>query len=292
MGALFAKQPIVSSTYAVACASALAAGFVLILYALPGSIRQLPRDHAQHVLCRIGVISLFCLVSITPLFYLGDRAPTSVLRLTGLSPDCNPAPAAASCLALMICLFTGPCIEHLLTFVEEEDAALSRRTLLTLPSFRDLLFAPAAEEWVFRCCTLPLFALALIPLPQALTASAVAFAAAHAHHILDLRKQGYALSAALARVALMLSYTSVFGAMAGFAFWYTGSAWGVMLMHAFCNMMGLPHATFMSPYHPVSRRVCVAGMYAVGIVAFVALALRLPTWTSRTATPCALAMYV
>jgi prenyl protein peptidase len=46
--------------------------------------------------------------------------------------------------------------------------------------------------------------------------------------------------AAIARSVVQFSYTSLFGALVNFLFLRTGSLLAVVLVHAFCNSMGLP----------------------------------------------------
>lgn len=72
--------------------------------------------------------------------------------------------------------------------------------------------------------------------------SPLIFGLAHLHHFYEFRvtHPRTPLHIAIARSILQLSYTSLFGAYATFLFLRTGSLLAVILVHAFCNCMGLP----------------------------------------------------
>lgn len=68
------------------------------------------------------------------------------------------------------------------------------------------------------------------------------FGVAHLHHFYEFRvtHPHIPLTAAIARSILQFSYTYLFGIYATFIFLRTGSLLAVILVHAFCNSMGLP----------------------------------------------------
>ncbi|KAG5977275.1 hypothetical protein E4U55_006920 [Claviceps digitariae] len=72
--------------------------------------------------------------------------------------------------------------------------------------------------------------------------SPLVFGTAHLHHFYEFRvtHPHTPLAVAIARSVLQLSYTTLFGAYATFLFLRTGSLLAVVLVHTFCNCMGLP----------------------------------------------------
>lgn len=72
--------------------------------------------------------------------------------------------------------------------------------------------------------------------------SPIVFGLAHIHHFYEFRitNPDVPLTMALARTVLQFSYTSLFGIYETFLFICTGSLLAVILVHSFCNSMGLP----------------------------------------------------
>jgi prenyl protein peptidase len=81
-----------------------------------------------------------------------------------------------------------------------------------------------------------------MPLTTIIFLTPVVFGLAHIHHFYEFRitHRQVPLSLAVLRSALQLTYTSLFGAYATFLFLRTGSLLAVVLVHTFCNVMGLP----------------------------------------------------
>lgn len=104
------------------------------------------------------------------------------------------------------------------------------------------LQGPVTEECLFRSAAIPLLLIAGSSLSRIIFLSPVVFGLAHLHHFYEFRvtHPQTPLVAAIARSVLQFSYTSIFGAYANFLFLRTGSLIAVILVHAFCNSMGLP----------------------------------------------------
>jgi len=70
----------------------------------------------------------------------------------------------------------------------------------------------------------------------------IIFGLAHIHHFYEFRltHPHVPVLAAVARSLLQLTYTTLFGAYATFLFLRTGSLLSIIIVHAFCNSMGLP----------------------------------------------------
>lgn len=65
---------------------------------------------------------------------------------------------------------------------------------------------------------------------------------AHIHHAYEfyLNHPG-AITLTIVRSMFQFAYTTLFGWFATFIFIRTGSAWAAIIVHSFCNHMGLPH---------------------------------------------------
>jgi prenyl protein peptidase len=72
--------------------------------------------------------------------------------------------------------------------------------------------------------------------------SPLVFGIAHVHHFYEFRitHPHVSLPAAVVRSVIQFSYTYLFGIYATFIFIRTGSLPAVILIHTFCNYMGLP----------------------------------------------------
>ncbi|KAI1322826.1 CaaX protease [Xylariaceae sp. FL0255] len=108
--------------------------------------------------------------------------------------------------------------------------------------WRNIVAGPLTEEILFRGASIPLMRLAQTPLRTTLFLSPALFGLAHVHHFYEFRvtHPHLPLSTGLIRSALQFSYTWLFGVFATFVFLRTGSLLGVSVVHAFCNVMGLP----------------------------------------------------
>jgi prenyl protein peptidase len=81
--------------------------------------------------------------------------------------------------------------------------------------------------------------------------SPLIFGLAHVHHFYEFRvtHPQVPLTAAIVRSVFQFSYTYLFGIYATFLFLRTGSLLAVVIVHAFCNAMGLPRFWgYVEPY--------------------------------------------
>ena len=244
----------------------LATVFVLSLYTVDAG---LSRNHPKTVRRRLSAIAFVCSISPLYLWLCSDaHVPESsphLLHVLGIR-TVGFLPAVSLSLLLVIALFIGPIFQCL----SEGDALfghiINGRTDL---NFRTYVFAPLAEELVFRACMLPL----LVPWLGSSWSIAVCplfFGLAHIHHIMEWRRRrdGTPLIHALLAIFVQFCYTSVFGMFSAYLFVRTGHLASPVASHALCNAMGLP--SFESiPSHPYKRSVCVA--YVLGLVCFLVL---------------------
>ncbi len=148
---------------------------------------------------------------------------------------------------------------------------------------RDIVIAPLAEELTFRSCIVTPFLYiegfqgGKIPLVAISWCTPLFFGIAHLHHAIRRLKQGgNSVKMVILSSAFQFFYTTVFGAYATFSFIRTGSILGVILLHSFCNFMGLPSIrflflesnNFLSQSELTLFKFTCSAVYIVGILAF------------------------
>ncbi|EFQ28668.1 CAAX amino terminal protease [Colletotrichum graminicola] len=152
---------------------------------------------------------------------------------------------SAACLALTVTLFAAPLYETLLIDgVWEDWRAFDPlvRVWTQWTTWRNIVMGPLTEEMLFRSASVPLLLCARMSLTQTIFMSPFIFGLAHVHHFYEFRinHPKVPLVAAVARSVIQFGYTSLFGAYATFLFLRSGSLLAIVLVHAFCNAMGLP----------------------------------------------------
>lgn len=125
-------------------------------------------------------------------------------------------------------------------------AELRRRKCLLSVHTRTLTLietqGPITEECLFRSAGVPLLLVAGTSISRIILLSPLVFGLAHIHHFYEFRISNpeTPLPMAIARTVLQFSYTSLFGMYGTFLFLRTGSLLALIVVHAFCNSMGLP----------------------------------------------------
>lgn len=155
--------------------------------------------------------------------------------------------AIAKVLALTALLFAGPLFEKCIIESGWRNWAKGRGIHETLSSWigwRNYIAGPFTEEMQFRSLVLSLHLLVRPPSSQSILifVTPLYFGIAHIHHFYEyaLTHPFTPLLPALLRSIVQFGYTTVFGWYAAFLFLRTGNIWGVVVVHAFCNWMGLP----------------------------------------------------
>ncbi|CAB4425627.1 unnamed protein product [Rhizophagus irregularis] len=256
-----------------------------------GNNPQLTKDHPKVIMnrgisviisCSISFIGVWFLIRLcggfedsatvlteikTTWVLLGFSLPTSSYYLlnTLLIP-----------LGLTMSLFAGPL---LIKFLDKElpfQAAFSWQDdvfdyIGSLIGFRNLIFAPFTEEYVFRCCMVPLLALANFSHAQIIFLSPLVFGIAHVHHAwetyINRGRTAEAAKVAIVISGFQLTYTTLFGWYATFLFVRTGHIIPPFFAHMFCNMMGFPSIN-ISTYSEGIKKVVIVALFG-GVITFV-----------------------
>lgn len=256
-----------AAALALGSCALLSALFVGLLY-VSSAGRNKDRDSDDAIKARLVSVLAACLLSgAWTLWIVGDGG--AFATLTGLAPA--SVLAMLTPLLMTVGLFLGPLVQ--LAYEPSWDVSWNS-TARSWVFWRNTVFAPLAEEWVFRACMIALLvhsgaasygACVLVP--------PLFFGLAHAHHVFSLmRDRGASAAQAVAAVAFQIGYTTLFGAMAAYYMLLTGSLVGPVLSHAFCNCMGFPD------FAGALERRHVALAYVVGLTGYMAAVYSMPTF--------------
>jgi prenyl protein peptidase len=210
-------------------------------------------------------------------FCLPDPSWGSFVRYCGLVPNIW---SVSIPVVVTMALFLGPIVQGLVDHPEEWKLSLLHDTIFgggsaqTLIFCRNYLVAPIAEEWVFRACMIPILFLAKFSFSALVFFPPLYFGLAHTHHVLSiLRERNTSVKQAVVIVLFQVFYTTVFGSMAAYYFLISGSVFGCIIAHAFCNFMGFPD--FKGALESSNNKLFVSS-YLVGIVSFTGLMIWMP----------------
>lgn len=219
----------------------------------------------------------------------------------GIAIQCQTLSSLVFPLACIATLFAGSLLMELLSVLkspttkippsdEDGDYPPMDTTSAWLISLRTYVIAPLCEEWVFRCCLVPVFLLAGFSTGVSLAAPSIAFGLCHFHHAFEMRRHGADVTSIALVLFAQFGYTTVFGLIAGALFVSSGNALAIALAHAFCNYLGLPSLAWLHIRHPLySWRYVLLLAHAVSIASFVWLVY--PAMSSSVdakAYPCAI----
>ncbi|KAI5457911.1 hypothetical protein BGZ63DRAFT_416973 [Mariannaea sp. PMI_226] len=246
-----------------------------------------PRDAPQAIRARIFVVSLSTTACSLVTVALLSSQPSQEkelqsLRLMGYWPP--GIIEAARALWLTALLFAGPLYESLViggAFRQWLTLEPLRMLWVDWPTWRNMVAGPVTEECLFRSAAVPLLLRAGTSLTGTIFLSPLVFGLAHLHHFYEFRitHPQTPLPVAIARSLFQLSYTSLFGAYATFLFLRTGSLLGVVLVHTFCNCMGLPRVWgYLEPYWLPSYSTATTSQKLYSAVYYVLLIGGLVTW--------------
>lgn len=268
----------------------LATIFVLSLYLWRYDI-LLDKDNPKVIKRRLISVSVVCVLSCVLLQFFVDFEPDNPdspdlvdresagylqreevlwkvgLRWNGLGyATCFP-------LLIMMTLYLGPLFACLL----HEDAietmwGRSKSFIREHPwlFWRNIIWAPLFEEFVFRACVCTLLISGGWSFGFTMVGSPLLFGLAHMHHLINhVRARGMSVGNGTLLVLFQLFYTTLFGSIVSYFYLRTGHVMACFLPHAFCNTMGFPNLSFVHASHPLyPKRWAIGFMYVVGIFLF------------------------
>ncbi|KAH7393189.1 hypothetical protein BKA64DRAFT_602243 [Cadophora sp. MPI-SDFR-AT-0126] len=243
------ELPPISTTSAVALLITYTVIYVAPFY-LSSTTRPSPtlsRDAPSVIRGRIRSVTTTCIICSIFTFVLLSSVETGTpiksIHLMGWFPI--GILEALKSVGLTAILFLGPLFEGGIAEGGWRDW-IRLRGLNTVISgwigWRNFVAGPITEEVLFRSASVPLLLLARTSNTTIIFLTPIIFGLAHIHHFYEFRitHPDTPVIAAIARSVLQLSYTTLFGGYVTFLYLRTGSLLGVILVHAFCNWMGLP----------------------------------------------------
>ncbi|KAI0194377.1 CaaX-protease [Xylaria flabelliformis] len=247
---MIAKPPPPISTASAAALLVIYTLFYVVPFYLSSTTRPsrtLSRDAPSVIRARVTSVSLTCIVcSLITLVILTSQGRATygeALHSMGYWP-LGLAETGRSLLLTAI-LFSGPLFETLIVdggwrrwFSLQPVSGLFSEWI----TWRNIVAGPFTEEVLFRSASVPLMLIAQTSMTRTIFLSPVIFGLAHFHHFYEFRvtHPHEPVVTGLLRSLLQFSYTSLFGAYATFLFLRTGSLLAIFIVHAFCNIMGLP----------------------------------------------------
>lgn len=111
----------------------------------------------------------------------------------------------------------------------------------TWAGWKNIVVGPVTEELVFRAGMVPLHVLAGRNFGSIVWTTPLFFGIAHIHHLYEFYlRNPTRLTLGILGALFQFVYTTMFGWFAVFVFLRTGCIWNVILVHSFCNFIGLP----------------------------------------------------
>jgi len=255
---------------ALSACSLVSLTYVLGLYALvPPRIRALDRNDPVQIKARTlsaaSSSAVAVAVTVSSVYYQ-QGSLADVPRLMGVHAG-SVVQAIAWPLGSFVVLFTGPLAQVFLL----DEASYNWFPEDHWVNARNLLVAPLTEELVFRSCIGTMMAVVGgFSWPSVVFGAPLFFGLAHVHHGVASVMRGESARAAAFTAAFQTVYTSLFGALEMHVFLRTGHLVSAVVVHSFCNLMGLPRLDLVFAQPRSRKRVLVAcAAYVAGVSAFV-----------------------
>lgn len=249
--------------------------FVFNLYLLvPKQVTNLPRSDVRQIKWRIFSVVLTIMLAIATYPYLfceneaifwssGFDAIKNMLGWRSI--DRATFVPLLHVVILYFGSFVTSIMQHRLVYMIKRDSHenypeenffrfISRRVIYTnkqrfsnrWQASRDFVVAPLAEEIIFRACIIPPFLLSgKISVVAICWLAPLFFGVAHAHHAVTKIRNGAPLKAVLFSTLFQLLYTTLFGAYESYCFIKIGSLPALVMVHSFCNFIGLPDVSLL-----------------------------------------------
>ncbi|KAK6541664.1 hypothetical protein TWF694_007456 [Orbilia ellipsospora] len=220
---------------------------VLYLHPLTRPSPTLSRDAPSVIRLRIRAVYTSCLITSVSTLYalavLGGMDLFMTMKYTGLWPI-NPLDMIKG-LGLTMILFAGPLVERVWLDRDPNSSFVMdvKTSLSSWIGWRNYIVGPITEEITFRSHILALHL--CVPDPTITTLvffTPLYFGIAHLHHFYEftLTHPDSSYRFAMIRSVIQFMYTTIFGWFAAWVFLRYGSLWTAIVVHSFCNVMGLP----------------------------------------------------
>lgn len=222
----------------------------MVPFYLSASTRPSPtlnRDAPSVIRARVRAVTFACILASSATLYLlvvtARLKAGDALHLLGWWPI--QLADVAKCCALTFLLYTGPLFEKIFIEGAVNDFRRGRKVVESLSSwqgYRNYVAGPVTEEIIFRSVLIPLHLLAKVSPAKIVFLTPLYFGIAHVHHFYEftLTHPHTPLAPAVLRTLLQFAYTTLFGWFADFIYLRSGSLYVCIIIHSFCNWVGLP----------------------------------------------------
>ena len=122
-------------------------------------------------------------------------------------------------------------------YLKIEEINLEKDYLL---AFRELIFAPIIEELIYRSFLICFASEITDNSFNKMFISSFLFGISHLRHIYDGRPAN--------SVYFQVGFTTIFGLYANYALYLTGSIYSSIILHFYCNLVGLPRLNYLKGY--------------------------------------------
>ncbi|KAG4437746.1 hypothetical protein IFR05_006780 [Cadophora sp. M221] len=239
------ELPPLSTTTAIAYTIIYVAPFYFSSTTRPSP--SLSRDAPSVIRGRIRSVTTSCIICFIFTFVLLSSvetgSPIKSIHHMGWFPI--GILEAVKSVGLTAILFLGPLFEGGIAKGEWRNWIRLRGLNTTISGWigwRNFVIGPITEEVLFRSTSVPLLLLARTSNTTIVFLTPIIFGLAHIHHFYEFRitHPNTPVITAILRTVFQLAYTTLFGGYVTFLYMRTGSLLGVILVHVFCNWMGLP----------------------------------------------------
>ncbi|KAF3935581.1 hypothetical protein ABW19_dt0203555 [Dactylella cylindrospora] len=230
---------------------------VLYLHPLTRPSPRQSRDAPSVIRLRIRAVYTSCLITSASTLYalrlLAGMDILTTIKYMGIWPI-NLLDILKG-LVLTMVLFAGPLAEKFWLDREPDEDLQSlimdvKTSVSSWIGWRNFIVSPITEELTFRSHIISLHL--SVPNPSIVTLvflTPLYFGIAHLHHFYEftLTHPDSSYTFALLRSFIQFGYTTLFGWYAAWLYLRFGSLWTVIIVHSFCNVMGLPRFTGKLP---------------------------------------------
>lgn len=217
---------------------------VAIYFYNPSGLKQLDRNDPRVIKYRLKRITILSLV----LLVLIPLASPITLRSLGLFPgltqshsffyDCQNIIYSV---VLILILYSCKIIDYIANYQFGNIIDDIYMNFFTLRGFRDHIFAPVTEEFIYRSVMINLLVLGEFSHKSIILYSPLLFGFAHLHHgYQNYMIHQQTLLTTMLQLLFMTFYTTLFGILQSYLFLKYGNLSSIVMIHLICNLFGFP----------------------------------------------------
>ncbi|KAK6198909.1 uncharacterized protein RJT21DRAFT_52393 [Scheffersomyces amazonensis] len=235
-----------------------------IYYRVPHELQGKDRNDIGVIRFRMIRVSILCVILYIGIPFVYGRDMKEWTKDLGIIPgftrssDGRDLVNIGKSLVLILVLYIGPIVKYYLSTTLTDQIEDLKYSFFSIYGFRDHIFAPISEEFIYRSIILNIVPSTMINYTPFL------FGIAHFHHGYQLYyRQNYELRVVIANVGFQLLYTSLFGYLMNHIWYEYFNVWSNIIIHLVCNLIGFPEME-VEKY-----RWGYYGLLVVGVIGFV-----------------------